>query len=567
MGQASQSKVFPELSVKQEDAVKEEARNRCKEDLHYLAKEVLGYSRVTDHYHKDMAMDIDTPKYRFKLLLHPRGHFKSTIGTEARSIQKLVRNPNERILITNAKLDNSRKFLRAISHHWEYNVKFRWLWRNYWLTKYATAFHKAELGDKLDWIIRNTQDEFVLLRPYAGREASLTTGAVDSSLVSQHFSTIIADDLINREYVRTPEMVEKSILYFKDLLDLLDPEGALEIIGTRWSHYDLYQWIIETFGGRSSLRVPKGFVSEEIQESAENTPESRKDWMISVQPVRRPGGQPVFPEEFNDRVLNDLLEAKGPYEYGAQYELNPTAKENQKFEDSWFNLLDVYPKDSEISQMRICMTVDPAKSLQDGADNSAFAICGYDENNYMFFLDGLDERLSIAELPEAVFAYVRKWVNRGKLFYPVGFEAVGFQETYIHALERMMMESGFFFGIEPITHRKQSKEERILRLVPRVKNGFYIPRNLIKRPYSRRGAEYDLAQRLKFQLVNFPFAGKDDLADALADQLHLVEPISIPKKVIPLRGKQSEFVHSSIKEDAQRSRYTKHNLEGMDAVR
>ena len=39
-------------------------------------------------------------------------------------------------------------------------------------------------------------------------------------MVSQHYGLIVADDLINREYVRTQEMVEKSILYFKDLLDL-----------------------------------------------------------------------------------------------------------------------------------------------------------------------------------------------------------------------------------------------------------------------------------------------------------------------------------------------------------
>jgi len=103
-------RAFPNLTVEQEEVLKEESRQRCLDDLHYLAQSVLGYDKVTDHYHKDMAKDIDTPKYKFRLLLHPRGHYKSTLGTESYGIQSALRNPGLRALITNAKLDNSRKF-------------------------------------------------------------------------------------------------------------------------------------------------------------------------------------------------------------------------------------------------------------------------------------------------------------------------------------------------------------------------------------------------------------------------------------------------------------------------
>ena len=241
-------RAFPNLTVEQEEVLKEESRQRCLEDLHYLAQSVLGYDKVTDHYHKDMAKDIDTPKYKFRLLLHPRGHYKSTLGTESYGIQSALRNPGLRALITNAKLDNSRKFLRTIAKHFSSNPRFRWLWRDWWINKYATEFDRAAMKDKLDWVVRDVQDELVLLRPGQPREATFTTGAVDASMVSQHYSLIIADDLINRDYVRTQDMVEKSILYFKDLLDLLDPDGTLLMIGTRWSHLDLYSWIIDEFG-------------------------------------------------------------------------------------------------------------------------------------------------------------------------------------------------------------------------------------------------------------------------------------------------------------------------------
>ncbi len=549
-GTGTSARVYPELSVREESALKEEARKRCTDDLHYLAKEVLGYNRITDHYHKRMAMDIDTPKYKFKLLLHPRGHFKSTIGTESRSIQKLLRNPNERILITNAKLENARRFLRAIAHHWNANPKFRWLWRDYWIEQYSSPFMRAELGDKLDWVMRDTQDEFTLLRPYVGREASITTGSTEASLVSQHYSTILADDLINREFVRTVGMIERSVLYFKDLLDLLDPDGELEIIGTRWSHVDLYSWIIEEFGGVASLRVPENYLDQAVVETAQATPEEAKSWMISIQPCYDTNGEPVFPEEFNRRVLKQLEDAKGPYEFGAQYLLNPTPKEHQRFREEWFNDLDLNSLDT--SRMQICITVDPAKSLEDRADNTAMVVCGYDDHNRMYFLDGRDEKLGVEDLPEALFDLVRHWQRQGGFLLPVGFEAVGFQETYVYNLERKMLEENVFFAIEPIKRRSQSKEERILRLVPRIKNGFYAPRRMLKEPY-RGGVEYDLMLRLKWQLLNFPFAGHDDVADALADQLDIVKAHRLPgEKPPPQDEKVVDFVHASIRQDKGR---------------
>lgn len=561
---AKAKQAFPDKTAQEEEALKAEARILCKEDLHYLAKTVLNYHRVTDHYHVAMARDIDTPRYKFKLLLHPRGHFKSTLGTEARSVQLLLRNPNERILLTNVKLGNARKFMRAIAHHFHYNAKFRWVWREWWLRNYATPYHKAEMGDKLDWVTRDTQDEFTLLRPYEGREASITTGGVDASMVSQHYSTIIADDLINRDYVRTPEMVEKSILYFKDLLDLLDPDGKLEIIGTRWAHADLYGWIIEEFGHKASIVAPGGYVNEDIIARSEETPEEEKTWKVSIQPCYKEDGSPVFPEEFTHKVLQDLETAKGPYEFGAQYRLNPTPAEHQKFKEEWFNKLDVMPN---TINMQGCITVDPAKSLEDHADRSAIVVCGYDDHNRMFLLDGLNERLTVDELPEALFEFVKFWRPKVKFLLPVGFEAVGFQEMYIYNLERMMLERNFLFAVEPIKRRQQTKEERILRLVPRIKNEFYVPRTLEKKSFSGRDAPYDLVRKLMWQLTRFPFAGEDDLADALADQLDIVRAHRLPgEKVTPKEEKKRDFTHRSITEDKHReslrkSRYVE------DAVR
>jgi hypothetical protein len=556
-------RAFPELTEQEEEALKEESRVRSLDDLHYLAKYILGYDRITDHIHKQMAMDVDMPDYKFKLLLWPRSHFKSTIATESYSIQTLLRDPTERILITNAKLENSRKFLRAIARHFQSNPKFRWCWRDWWLNKYATNYHKSQFGDKLDWITRATQDELVLLRPGQGREASITTGSTDASLVSQHYSKIIADDLINRDFVRTADMVEKSILYFKDLLDLLTPEGELILIGTRWSHADLYSWIIDEFGGIASLRVPQGYVSEDVVQAAEATPDSDKKWLISIMPTSEEN--PIFPEEFGKKELQALLHAKGPYEYSAQYLLNPTPEAFQKFKEEWFVKVDTLP---DLHELNICITVDPAASVEDYSDRSAIAVCGYDSSNRMYFLDGLNDKVTEDELLDELFELASFYQKMSRFLFPIGFEAVGFQQTYVYNFERMMMENNKFFAVEPIKRRAASKEERILRLVPRIKNEFYIPKRLKK--FSKRSGEYDLVQRLLWELLKFPFAGYDDLADALADQLDLVHAQKLPvsKKKDP-KGKVVDFVHPSIIQDRSNTRqlYKRKRKQSFGAVR
>jgi hypothetical protein len=257
----------------------------------------------------------------------------------------------------------------------------------------------------------------------------------------------------------------------------------------------------------------------------------------------------VFPEEFGPKVLQELLEAKGPYEFGAQYLLDPTPAEHQKFMEEWFKPLDLM-SDTWLSTLDICITVDPAISLEDSACDSSVVVCGYDEHNRMFFLDGVSERLSEHELPEAIFDMVARWQKKGRFLLPVGFESIGFQQLYIYTMERMMLERGLFFAIEPIARRNMSKNERILRLVPRLKNEFYIPKKIIKQPYSRQGKPYDLVEKLKWQLLKFPFAGKKDLADALADQLDIVKAHRPPRelKAAPKIPK-TEFVHPSIVED------------------
>jgi len=87
-------------------------------------------------------------------------------------------------------------------------------------------------------------------------------------------------------------------------------------------------------------------------------------------------------------------------------------------------------------------------------------------------------------------------------------------------------------------------------LCPGLRTSSTSPKKIIKQPYSKQGKPYDLVEKLKWQLLKFPFAGKKDLADALADQLDIVKAHRPPRelKAAPKTPK-TEFVHPSIVED------------------
>jgi hypothetical protein len=213
--------------MEQATATKLEAvKKACKEDLKFLCVNVLGFSDW-DIIH-DQMRDYLKNAGRQKLILIPRGHLKSSIVTVGYAIQRILKNPDIRILITNATWDNSRKFLGQISEM---------MTGKSLLTDIFGSFK----GDG-----RWTLEELtVAQRVKATKEPTISTAGIEKSLTSQHYDLIIHDDLVNRENITTREQKEKVLSFYKDSLSLLDPGGEMSVIGTRWATDDLYGHLLE----------------------------------------------------------------------------------------------------------------------------------------------------------------------------------------------------------------------------------------------------------------------------------------------------------------------------------
>lgn len=205
-----------------------ELRAACRTNLKFLCKEILGMSKWDDVLHDDMQHYLQTSG-KYKLILIPRGHLKSSIVTVGWSIQQLLLNPDTRILLRNAVWDQARRFLWQIQGYLE-DSDLPVIFGKFTNTK--TVWTKEEIE--------------IAQRKVKKASPSIMTAGLETSLTGLHFDIILDDDLVNDKNTSTKEQIQKVIEVYNDSFNLLDRGGQHVVIGTRWNNKDLYNHILTT---------------------------------------------------------------------------------------------------------------------------------------------------------------------------------------------------------------------------------------------------------------------------------------------------------------------------------
>lgn len=209
----------------QVEAYLEATRRRCRASLFATAKVLLGFKDITKFTHGEMIQALESETLR-KLIVMPRGTFKSSISSVAYPIWRLMNNPNLRILLDSEVYTNSKNFLREIRAHVQ-----------------SDAF--IELFG--DWKSENWNEAELTIAPRTRpvKEASITCSGIGAVKVGQHYDLIIADDLNSHNNSLTTEGCEKVKTHYKMSLAILDPGGVYVVVGTRYNQNDLIGHIIE----------------------------------------------------------------------------------------------------------------------------------------------------------------------------------------------------------------------------------------------------------------------------------------------------------------------------------
>jgi len=466
------------LNAVRKEELRENLRERAKGSLYFLAKGVLGFDKFTN-LHVGVCEFLEHEALR-KLLILPRGHYKTTASSIAYPIWLSINDPNIRVLIASSTSTNAQKILSVVRAKWERCEMLRWLF-----PEMVPDFNKVRWNDACATVAR-TRD---------WPEGTYEAIGAGGTAVSRHYDVIIEDDLVNEDHLISREQMDKVIDWhqYKEALFVSPARGKNIVIGTRWAHYDLLQWVLDNEPDRARY----------VRSALENS-------------------VPIFPEEFTMQELERLLAVMGTYKYSCQYLNAPMVDTGRKFEESWLQYFEHIPE----GHYNYYITCDPAASVfkpgggvARDTDYTALTGIAVNTDGNIYVDDVVCDRIGVDEFIYELFRMVETYMLKNSGTAPkVGIESNAFQRALLFPIREEMKRSGTYFPITELkASRASTKQLRILSLQPYFSNGAIH----VRKSHKELLHEYRL----------FPLARHDDVLDALAYAVQLAKPAHEPKRV------------------------------------
>jgi predicted phage terminase large subunit-like protein len=230
--------LYPQLLVelnKLDEADKTHAvKELCKTDLFYLLVYAMGRLDANKDWLFDRCREVQAEPNGM-LDLWSREHYKSTVITFALTIQEILNNPNVTIGIFSHTRPIAKGFLRQIKRELELNVTLKAL--------FPEILYENPSKEAIKW---SEDDGIIVKRSTNPKEATIEAwGVVDGQPTGKHFNLLIYDDVVTKESVNTPEMIEKTTDALALSYNLGAHGGRRRFIGTRYHFSDTYKVIMD----------------------------------------------------------------------------------------------------------------------------------------------------------------------------------------------------------------------------------------------------------------------------------------------------------------------------------
>lgn len=469
---------------------------RCKTDLFFLAKYILGYDKMTEATHGELCNYTTSilpnppelphdpnfdPRKNLLLLLMPRGTFKSSVVTIGFTLQYFLNEPDCRILIDSETFAKSKAFMREIIGHLVGNEQYREIFK-----AIHGVFPDGE-GKRNKELLWTDFQLNIAARKRERKEPTLSCGGIDVTKNGMHYDLIICDDLHSEKNVTNREQILQVIDHYKLAFSLLDPGQPLVVIGTRWDYNDLYQHIIDF---------------------------EQEDFNILKKSAYNDDGSLFFPEVLSEKELDKIRRRQGTSIFSKQYLNEPVSDENAEFRREYIKRI---PWDKVKGRpMNWYLSVDPGyadpRHPNSGSDFSAFVLVGMDYMRELYVRYIVRRKLMYSEVINEIFSlYIDpkfKDVKNMKII----LEVVG-TKSLSYELSNEQRRRNTWLPVTEIRGTRDNKEERIRGLKPFYEYGHV--HHIIECPQ---------IDELEYELLHFPTARHDDVVDALATVLEFASP-------------------------------------------
>ncbi len=446
-------------------------------DFYAFCIHIMGFKDLYEPLHRWLCDLISDQTRKRKLLLIPRGHFKTTIASICYPVWLLCRNPCERIILASSIKDRAKESLEEIVERID--------------SEAFQSFFGKIIPPSCTWIRANVE-QIRIPRKGSVTGPSILCLGTDSAEVGRHASRFIIDDMIGQNEVTTPTARDKAWAWFGRQFAVVDPGSEMLVIGTPWHSDDVYARM---------KRIPS--------------------WEPVIQRAYRENGAYIFPTRFNDEVVADIRNHMDEYQFACFYELAPISENVNPFKIERFRFIEYDRKRDAKSDVWTYIMVDPAVSAEDYSCPSGIIVADAiktDQGDQFVIHEAISEKLHPDQLVELIFQLVDEHNPRSVII-----ESEAQQKTFHYWIRQEQLRRKKVFSIQEVKSTRQvTKFQRILGLQPFMNNRIYV--------IDKNMAGY---QDLMTEFATYPKGRTDDLICALV--------LAIPVVTFPARRDKVEI--------------------------
>ena len=226
-------------------------------------------------------------------------------------------------------------------------------------------------------------------------------------------------------------------------------------------------------------------------------------WSLVYEKAIRSDGSLLFPERLTQAFLESQRRTMGSYLFANQYQNEVIPDDEKDFKPHWLRYYKEIP-----ANVHSFGFIDPAIGQKKHHDFTGMTVISADTNGVWYLRLAMRVRLTPTEIVDKMFELCATFGLKG-----LGVESQAYQEALLYILGERMRERKKVIPVTGIKRNQESKQSRILGLVPRFEWG----RILCAQGMVDFEDEYG----------SFPRGQFDDILDALAS---LEEIVFYPQK-------------------------------------
>lgn len=553
------------LTYEQIEDIKQ-IRHLARTDAYYLATEILGFKLIDRKVHGPVFkhltqfgeaqgidnVSVDKPwqyvplnrdplkvpslakDVKRRLLLDPRGWFKTTINVITHTTQWILNFPDIAIYVIHGNQDLSEEltdYIRTVI--FTNNQKMR-----YAFPEFCCPINPRSGRPISNW---GNQSEFTVpCRKVHIPSPTVKAGSIGGQTAGQHFHVMKFTDVVNEQNSETPDQLQKVCRRF-DMFEnlLINIQYWIDVEGTCYDYEDLYNgeiiarenkladedktWQIFV-RGCFQKKLPQGQVEE-------HTPEEREypDLIRCSQHPEQEGrfeqpcpvcGEKMLPVsrfEQHEPARDLVKKMKGnPHQFATQKKNNPADVAGQQ---KAFPSVDLVRADQRRPRLIVpleevkripfryyTMSVDLAETVTKRADFTAMNVIGWTRHNEGVVVDGLVGKFLTDDLAKQMVEMYQKWKCMC-----LKIEESSFNRGLYPTLRRREDQTGLLINYDWIKRESnEPKKQRIMGIQEFWKIG------LIK---FSSGLDPNFLEHLATECNQFPSQyAHDDILDSLSDQ-------------------------------------------------